>query len=444
MAKVQSVRGNGHHRSGSRIARQGDLEHPAAGKATATVGRVGIRPRAVQQLAIDDPLIKEFRGSQAKKTIDRMLIDPVISGAVERNALLLRAPEWHLDPGGAGAPIDVAFRDFCLANLSRLPGGFSSVVGETAEMLGWGFALFEQIFARDGTFWVWDALAPRDQRTIDGWNVDAGTGVVRGVFQVFPESLQRVEIPGWKMLHFRTAFASGRPEGRTLLRGAFLPWTDKQELRRVIKTGVRRDLTGLLTIEVPPEITTTDADPAQKAALEDAKQLGQDIERDLREFLIIPSKTNQDGTSSGWDVRLMTSGGRRTLDLEAIFKGVNQEIAIAIFAEYMLLGTGDVGSWSLHSDKTTMAARALGAWLKGISTELREKGFRTLRALNPAFHAAALPVAQHDDIEAIPLGEWITAATQATGAGVVTPDRGLEAEARQRLKVPTLQGEEEL
>lgn len=423
----------------SRIRRQ-DADRAAS---VASVGRVGVQTTRVQRLFIDDPLVKELQGSKAKKTIDRMLIEPIIAGAVERNALLLQAPEWHLDPGG-DAPIDKSYRDFCRDNLDNLPGSFSAVVGESAEMLGWGFALFEQLFVREGPYLIWSALAPRDQRTIDGWDLEPSTGNVQHAFQRLPDTNVRVPIPGWKLLHFRTAYAAGRPEGRTLLRGAFLPWTDKQELRRVIKNGVRRDLTGILKIEVPPQITADDASAEEKAALEDAKTMGRDIERDLREYLIVPSKSNPDGTSSGWDVGLMTSGGRRSLDLEGLAKQNNLEIAIAIFAEYMLLGSGDTGSWALHSDKTTMAARALGSWLKNIGRELREKGFRTLRALNPQFHAAQLPVPKHDDIDELSLQEWMGAAVQATTGGLVTPDPTLEREARARLKVPALRGEEEM
>lgn len=441
MAKTTSVQGNGHVRRGRRVERQLGPDAPKG--PTSTVGRVGVQNLKIQRLGMDDPILKELRGPRAIKTIDRMLLDPIIAGAIERNGLFLRAPGWTLNAGGT-APVDAAFRDFCAENLDSLQGGFSAVVGESAEMLGWGYALFEQLFVRDGTFLRWSALAPRDQRTIGGWRIDEGTGAVLGVTQQIPDGGTSVEIPGWKVLHFRTSFAAGRPEGRTFLRGAFLPWTDKQELRRIVKVGIRRDLTGMLKIQVPPEITTEDANAEQKQALEDAKQMGRDVERDLREFLIVPHEKNQDGTESGWKVELMTSGGRRSLDLESIWKQQNSEIAIAIFAEYMLLGTGETGSWALSSDKTTMAARALGAILKNVGIELREKGFRTLRALNPAFHQAALPVPEHDDIEDLSLTEWMTAAAQAVGGGIVTPDRGIEAEARRRLEVPDLVGEEPL
>lgn len=416
-------------------------EQPAPVRAVATVGRSGVRNTQLARLFMDDPLIKEFRGPRARNLIDRMSIDPIIAGALWRYKLLLRAAEWKLEPGG-DAPIDQAFADFVGENIERLQGGWKSTVGSAINMLAWGAVIREVLFERDGGRIVWAAFSPRDPRTLDGWDQDPATDQILAVYQVLPDTFQRVPIPYWKVLHFRTD--RERPEGESLFRGAFLSWTDKQELRRVIKNGIRRDLTGLLKIEVPPQITAEDASADEKAALEDAKTMGKDIERDLREFLVVPHEDNPDGTTSGWRVGLMTSGGRRSLELEAIWKQHNLEIAMPLLADDLLIGHEQVGSYSLQSDKTSMVARMAGAMLDEVEAEMRQHALPVLRAVNPQFQGARIPKWTHGDIEDLPIAEFFAALAQGVGAGAILPEPNLEQAARDRLGVPSAQGEEDI
>lgn len=429
--------------NGNRLKKQ-QATQPSPSNPTQARGSARLRSSRLDLLWMDDPVIKELRGGQARKTIDRMMLDPIIAGMIERAGLLFRAPEWTIEPPKDPSPLEESFTDFTRENFENVEGGWRNTVAEASEMLGPGFVLFETLFVRDGRNIGWSGFAPRDWRTIEGWEVDDATGRLTAAKQRLPGEQRLIDLEWWKILHFRTRPTAGRPEGRTMLRGAFLPWVDKQELRRIIKIGIRRDLTGVPKLEVPGRITTPDASDEEKAALSDAELLVKEFERDRREGLVLPHEENEDGSKSGWRFGLVQSGGRRSLNLEEILAHINREIAIAVIAEFMLVGIESTGSWSLHSDKTTMFARGTGAWLDIVGEYMMHRAIPVLQALNPRFAAARVPIVKHGDIEDVPLAEFGQSVSQLLSAGGLTPEPNLETALRSRWNLPDVQGEEEL
>lgn len=409
--------------------------------AVVTLG-MPLRYNRAASLFIDDPLFQELRGPHADRTLQRMLADPIIAGTVERTSLYLRAAEWNVVPGGP-APIDKAWSDFVNDNLQNLGTGFRSTIANMADAIGWGFSLHETLFEQDGNAIRWADFAPREQRTVRSWYVEPGTARLKSVVQQTDQGLSP-PIPAWKLLHFRTHPASGRPEGRSLVRNAFLPWTDKQELRRITKLGLRRDFTGVAKMEVPSRILTPGATPAEAQAKAMAEALVRDFERDEREGLVVPSSFAQDGVArSGWDFSLVQSAGRRQIDFDALFAMLNQDILIALLSEYILLGSTSKGSFALASVKATLFGRAITAWLDML-VEILLHALEVLQAFNPQFAAAQPPIITHGDIDEVPLADLGTFLQAVSAGGYITPDPEVEKALRRRADLPQVQSEQEL
>jgi hypothetical protein len=414
---------------------------PTTGRAIAAAGYTGYRNR-LQFLVWDDPLVRELTGPRAKQTLERMSLDPLISGVASRTGLLLRAPEWSLEPGG-DQPIDAEFRDFVWDNVQNLDPGWRATIGGTGDMLIWGFDLHEALFERvDGNI-MWAGFSPRDQRTIDRWVSHPQTGRLVEVHQRL-DTGEQARMDAWKLLHFRTDPAAGRPEGRPLIRNAFLAWTDKQELRRIIKVGVRRDLTGMPAMEVPSRMLEPGADAGEIAARTEYERMVREVERDLREGLLLPSEMDEENKPTGYKFKLITSAGRRSLDLVDILEHTNREMALGMMAEFILLGHEKVGTQALGSVKTEMFTRAVGTWLEDIAEFMEKKATRVLQALNPRFASAAAPKWNHGEIEESAVTEFGQSVAQLVSAGALTAEPALEEWLRGQLGAPGVRGEEEL
>ena len=422
---------------------------PNPGTAIRTLGSTGRRNRT-DALVFDDPILAELRGGKALRNLEKMVLDPTIAASLETYGIRMRAAPWTIEPGGEEA-IDIDFAGFVEENVRRLLPGWSSVVADCAEALTYGFQLFEIIFTKaiEGSEnvrigdYVWLGFMALDASTIERWDTDPNTGLLLGVYQRGSNG-REAYIECWKLFHFRTKPRVGNPQGVPYLRNAYIAWTDRQELRRITKVGLRRDLTGLPMLEVPARILSPNASQDDLAVKADAENLVREVERDLREGLLLPHEMLEDGKPSGWRFTLVTSGGRRTLDLEKYFEFHRQDIAISLLADEILLGHEKSGSWALASSKTNRAAAAVGAWL-GILSETAEKTIvPVLQGLNPRYLSAATPDLKAGDIEDLPLDELGAFVSATVGSGAILPDKALDEALRRRAGLPLAQGEEEL
>ncbi len=417
-------------------------QEPETGSAVQMLGRTGRRERTAT-LTIDDPLLNEFRGARAFKTLEKMALDPIIAGVLQLDKLLLRAADWSIEPGGE-EQLDIDFSDFVNENIARLRPGWQSTVGAAADMVLWGFQVFEVLFEQvEPAVYMWSGFMPLDPRTVSQWITDPQTGQLEGLIQLGADG-RSIPIPAWKLLHFRTEPTPGRPEGRSLARNAFLVWTDKQELRRIMKVGLRRDLTGMIKIEAPSKLFSEGASPEDKAALAEAETMAREIERDIREGLVIPHEQLEDGNPSGWRISLMGSTGRRQIDIEKLWTMLNRDMAIAMVGDSILIGHENTGSLALKSSTTTTQARAAGSWLDVIEEHMEQYALPVLKALNPRFANAATPILKHGDIEELPIAELADYFSKLISAGGILPDLGLDEFLRRRVNAPESVGQEEL
>lgn len=416
-------------------------ETPKKSTAVQTLGRTGRRNRA-ESLIWDDPVVRHLRGHNAIKTYERMALDGLIAGILELIRLLLGQARWTIQPGGEET-IDKDFAEFVSDNMARLDPGWTSTVADAAEFILWGFQLFEVLFEDVDGATEWAGFMPYDPRTVDRWISHPETGRLVAVQQVASDGLTRT-IQAWKLLHFRTRPTAGRPEGVSLARNAFLGWTDKQELRRVMKVGVRRDISGMAKLEAPSKIFSEGASPEDKAALADAETMVREVERDEREGIVLPHEDLEDGKPSGWRLKLIASPGRRAWDAEKIWNLHNRDMAIGMLADVVLMGHEERGSFALGSAKTNTLTKAIGTWLDRIGEHMEHRALPVLRALNLQFVDAAIPKFTHGDIEEIELEMLSTYIKNLGDAGFLEPDEHLEKHLRRRADLPEKEGEEEL
>ena len=143
------------------------------------------------------------------------------------------------------------------------------------------------------------------------------------------------------------------------------------------------------------------------------------IRRDSLEGIVMPF---------GWKLELLSTGGRRQFDTNAIIERYDTRIAMTVLADFVLLGHQDVGSFALSSNKTHMFAMAICSYLDIICEVFNSKAIPQLLAMNGDHFVGVtdFPTLTHGDVEDTdigPLGDFLS---KMTAAGLIVPDEEIE------------------
>ena len=160
-----------------------------------------------------------------------------------------------------------------------------------------------------------------------------------------------------------------------------------------------------------------------------AEHIVQNIRRDSLEGLVKPF---------GWTMELLSTGGRRQFDTNAVIERYDSRIAMTVLADFVLLGHQQVGSFALSSDKTKLFGTAIGAYLDIICEVFNNQAIPRLIDLNGDHFKGITdyPEMTHGDVETPDLGALGTFLREVTGAGILIPDEGVEDYVRQAAGLP--------
>jgi hypothetical protein len=288
----------------------------------------------------------------------------------------------------------------------------------------------------------WADFEVRAQDTLHHWEIEEHNGNrIAGMWQQTLPDWQEVFIPIEKAVHFRTRTHKGNPEGKSFLRGVYRAWYLKKRIEEIEAIGIERDLVGLPVMLVPPKLLEPGASADDQAFVEELKKIVAQVRRDEREGLVLPAEeyAGPDGqpVKTGYKFSLLTSGGSRQLDTSGVISRYNEQIARGLLHHFWTLGSGPTGSRALSSDLTDLSALAVGSILDVFVDTLNAQSVPRLMRLN-GFAPETWPRLTHGDIEKQELDRAGTFLAAMVGAGVITPDEGLERYARGLAGAPTI------
>jgi hypothetical protein len=264
---------------------------------------------------------------------------------------------------------------------------------------------------------------------LEQWDIDEFTGEIKGMLQYAPPRWTRAYMPMGKCILFRTESVKNNPEGRSLLRNAYKSYYYQTHLEEIEAIGIERDLAGLPVLEVPPlllESDTSQLTAGQQALRTDLYKMVRQIKRNEREGVVIPSEDLPNNMGkSGYRLKLLASGGSRAIDVAGAVRRHQTDIAMTMLGEFILLGTGAVGSFALASDKTDMFSLALASWLDNICQTFTKQAIEPLMELN-GYPKEVWPTMTHEDIETPNVAELGTALTHLVNAGIIRVDPEME------------------
>ena len=402
---------------------------------------------------IQEEWLPQLTGSKAVQLYREMADnDASISAAMYLLEMLVRQVEWTVASPHSSSTAEAAaeFVESCRGDMTHTWTDFISEV-MTMCVFGWSYFEINYKYRRgenenrffrskysDGMV-GWRSLAIRSQESLERWEF-SDDGDILGMYQRPAPRYNLRYIPIEKALLFRTRSHKNNPEGRSLLRGAYKSYYYLKRIQSIEAIGVERDLAGLPVMTVPAEIMHPNASAAQKAIRTNMENMVQKIKRDAYEGVVLPAETSLDGTPTGYRLSLLSSGGRRPIDVDAIIKRYESRIMMSFLAEMLLLGQDSVGSWALADAKTNILSMSINALLDAVTDVINREAIAKLCQYN-GIAEEDWPTLERGDMETPDLQQLGSFITATTGAGALVPDESLEQHLRQVAGLPTKDSE---
>ncbi|MDD5034843.1 MAG: hypothetical protein PHE55_08810 [Methylococcaceae bacterium] len=379
---------------------------------------------------IDEETYSRLRGTRRIRLYREMdELSSVIGSIRYLMRALVRGVKWSFMEADS-TPQAQEWAEFAETCGKDMEHTFEDFISEALSMIAYGFAPFEICYKirrgpqekdpslkskfDDGRV-GWRKFAMRSQDTIDHWEF-GDKGELKGVWQIDPNSTKTVFIPEDKLLLFRTESTKDNPEGRSIYHNAVVDYEYLKHIQKIEAIGIERDMTGLLTMEVPIALLEQGASSDKKALLAQIEEMMGQLKRDEREYAIVPPEQDTQGNPTGFRLKLLASGGRRQIDTAEIKKSYKISILQTVLAQFIELGMGDVGSFALASSQTNTFAVALGSFVDILAATFNRFAVSRLMEAN-GVHPDLWPTLEHGDIENPPLAEVAQYVTALAAAG---------------------------
>ena len=377
--------------------------------------------------------------------------DPIVGSFLHTIDLLMRGVKWIVEPSDVDNAEAVRISEFVGTCLTDMSDTWEDTMSQIMSMLTYGWSYHEIVYKErkgltddsntrskyDDGLIGWRKLAPRAQDTLLYWGFDESGGI-NGMYQLDQYAGKgTVFLPIEKSLLFRTSARKNDPEGRSVLRNAYVPWYYKRRISEIEAIGIERDLAGLPVAFVPPQLLSDNATTQETAALNEIKKIVRNIKRDEQEGLVFPLAYDPETNQLAYDIKLLSTGGDRQFDTDKVITRYETRMAMTVMADFLLLGHDKVGTQALSVSKISLFTDSLNTWMNSVSSVFTRHGIPKLLRLN-GMDEALTPMLKHlpmsnVDIDAV--GRYVL--NLANAGAQVFPDEDLEAYLRELAGLPT-------
>lgn len=386
------------------------------------------------------PELHGIRGIKVYREMERN--DDTVGAILFAIKMLIRRATWSVEPLGDSIK-DKEAAEFVESCMHDMQSTWTDTISEILSFLPYGWSYHEIVYKRrmgksrnrsmsskysDGLI-GWQKLPIRAQDTLYKWEYDEKDNLI-GMTQMPPPDYGFYTIPLQKAMLFRTESVKDNPEGRSILRNSYRSWYFKRRIQEIEAIGVERDLAGLPVITGPEGLDLWDPDDQEAQKIYAALvHMVKNIRRNEYEGLVLPN---------GYKAELLSTGGTRQFDTNAIINRYDTKIAQTVLADFIMLGHEKVGSFALSSDKTELFSIAIGAFLDVICETFNNQGIPALIDINGAHFDGITdyPKLRHGDVENVDIAKLSTLIKDMAGVGILIPDEQLEDYIRDVAKLP--------
>lgn len=294
---------------------------------------------------IQEDFLRELRGVEGYKNYREMTLNsPIIGAMLLAIEQAIRGVNWEFTSDTDNDPR----LDLLNESLESMTHSWDDHIIEALTMLPYGFAIFEIVYQRVGANVMWRKFAIRGQNTVLRWLLDERGGI-EGFEQQAPPHYKITQLEIEKLVLYRTRLDRNNPEGRSILRTAWIPYFYTKHIQQIEAIGIERDLAGLPVITLPKNADMGNTDTSDLGV---AKKLVRNIRNDEQTGIVKPD---------GWTLELLSTGGRRQFDTTAIIKRYESRMLMSALAQFLMLGQESVGSLALSKDQTDFFAMSVNA-----------------------------------------------------------------------------------
>jgi phage gp29-like protein len=368
---------------------------------------VGVGGTKVFSGTIEEEFIPELRGEKGRKVFRQMSDnDATISALLFGIEMLVRATEWRIEPNSLlkQKEVDEEPTEEELEKAHWLRGvlfedmehSWDDFISDAMTMLIYGWSYHEIVYKYrrhedgssfdDGMIGI-KKIATRPQETLEDW-VLAPNGDVLAMRQRDPNTQKIFVVPYEKSLLFRARRHKNSPEGKSILRNAYRSWYFMKNVEEIEAIAIERELNGLPVCYIPQEIfDEAEMEDGDASKLNAYIELVRDIKFNEQGGVVLPSDpwVDQDGrmtTMKKVELTLLTTNGQRSIDTNRTILRYQHDIARTVLADFLMLGSGERGSFALSRTKVDLFLRALKGWLEAISTVINKELVPRLWKLN--------------------------------------------------------------
>lgn len=408
-----------------------------------------------------DDFVTNLRGVQGMRVWREMSDnDPVVGAMLYAIERLILAIEWDVEPYTEKKTDSVKRKDrvqaeFVKECMDDMSESWPAMLSQILSFLPFGFAYCEIVYKKrqgpdqkdsrrkskysDGKV-GWRKIALRAQETLWDWEFDEN-GSIQAMRQSDPSVPKGVvSIPIEKALLFRTATPRNNPEGRSILRNAYRPWFFKKTIEEIEAVGIERDLAGLPVAYVPPSLLSSNATAAEVSARNAMQDLIRGIKRNENEGILFPLAYDEQGREQ-YKLTLLSSGGTRNFNTDAIIARYDQRISMIILADFILLGHEKVGSFALGASKIDLFTSAIQQIANSIADTFNQHAIPRLLKLN-GMDTTRMPKIKPGEITHVDLGVLGDFISKMAAAGAMQPDLELDNFLRGLANLPKRSEEE--
>lgn len=364
--------------------------------------------------------------------------DPVLSGILFATSMLLRKVPWTVQPADEKNKEAQTARELVEDELfEEMQTPWADMLSEVCTMFTFGFAPMEIIWRKrpDGELGVL-RLALRSQETLWKWEFSADTVELLGMWQQDVwAGKAAVFIPLNRLVLFRTQRVYENPEGRSLLRGCYVPWVRKKAIEEAEGRAALR-AAGVVKLRVPGDIMQPDASAADKATYAEYRAVAERLAQDRQGAIILPHDVEPETNVEKYDFEYVLADSPRAANMTDIVERIDKRLAATVLADWILLGQQSLGSFALSSDKTDIFYDTLEGWLGLMADTLNRQLIRpwwALRGLDETTRPKLVP----GDVRRVSLPDLGTFIANVSRAGMpLFPDERLEKHLRGVAKLP--------
>ena len=335
-----------------------------------------------------EEFLPELRWPNAGRVYQEMADNDAVIGSIMYLAeMLIRGCKWEVQECG-NSDVDREAAKFLRECMTDMDMSWDNTICEILSMMVYGFSFHEIVYKvrrgpeesnskyrskySDGRI-GWRRLPCRAQTSLAEWEFDK-EGDVTAFIQRCEPDFNTVRIPMNKGLLFRTRISKDNPEGKSLLRNAYRSWFFKKHFEEIEGIGIERDLAGFPVLTAPENLDLwNEDDPKMVKMRQDAEALVASVRRDSEEGMLLPH---------GWDLKLLTSGSSRQINIGDTIDRYDNRIAITMLSDIILIGNNRTGSFALADTKQSLLAAALQAQVANIADVFNAFAVPKLFAMN--------------------------------------------------------------